>query len=342
MMQNSEIKYLISEITRELDARCDGAGKNLISRCPYCKKEGKFGIYIGKETDKKKLFMANCFSCGMSTRTLEQLLTAIGREDLILTPVANIGSGISESLFKLEDEEGIDDTLGVVRLPDFYKRQFFHPYLKSRGFIFDDYEYFPVGTTGKLNRRFLDYVIFPVMDNGDTVGYVSRYTWSKKEIDQYNRKAKYKGDFQILRFRNSRENDFVKLLYNYDAIVEGETEVVILVEGIFDVIALTRKLELYDNTRVGVVATFGKKISQTQIYKIQSKGVSTVVIGYDGDAVEAIKRTSQELSRYFHVFIADIFDPSKDWEDLSEEEIYRTFTYRIKTPVEYSITKIQQ
>lgn len=51
----------------------------------------------------------------------------------------------------------------------------------------------------------------------------------------------------------------MKLLYNYDTIIEGETDTVILVEGVFDVIALTRKLELYDNQRVAVVATFGKK-----------------------------------------------------------------------------------
>lgn len=87
------------------------------------------------------------------------------------------------------------------------------------------------------------------------------------------------------RYKNSTENEFMKLLYNYDTIIEGETDTVILVEGVFDVIALTRKLELYDNQRVAVVATFGKKISTTQIYKIQQKGVKTVVLAYDGDAV---------------------------------------------------------
>lgn len=29
--------------------------------------------------------MAHCFSCGRSTQTLEQLLTDIGRQDLIIT-----------------------------------------------------------------------------------------------------------------------------------------------------------------------------------------------------------------------------------------------------------------
>jgi DNA primase len=134
----------------------------------------------------------------------------------------------------------------------------------------------------------------------------------------------------------------VKLLYNYDAVREGETETVILCEGIFDVVALVRKLDLYDNHRIAAVATFGKKISQTQIYKLQTKGVSNIVVGYDGDAVDATKQTASELSRYFEVLIADIPNPQQDWEDLTEQEIYGVFAYRIRTPVEYSITKIQQ
>ena len=339
----SEKDYLISEISKELKAKRDGGNKNLISRCPFCKKEGKFGVYIGKETEKKKLFMAHCFSCGNSTTTLEQLLSLIDRQDLFVEKVTNLSTKLEENiLFPLEDETEIDDVLDIVELPDFYKRCFSHPYLKSRGFVYDDYEYFPVGATGRLNFRFNDYVIFPIIDNGDIVGYVSRHVWSKNEVDAHNRKAKSTNSYKILRYRNSTENDFVKLLYNYDAIVEGETDTVVIVEGIFDVIALTRKLDLYDNSRIAVVATFGKKISNTQIYKLQQKGIETVIIAYDGDAVEAIKKTATELKPYFEVMITDIIEPDKDWEDLSTNEIYHIFSYRLKTPLEYSLSKIQE
>lgn len=342
-LSGTEIKNLIEEIGHELKAKRDGGNKNLISRCPFCKKDGKFGIYIGKETGRKKPFMSHCFSCGYSTSTLEKLLETIGRMDLLVTPVSNPDAKLDTTLlFPLIEEDEIDDQLNIVELPDFYKRCFSHDYLKSRGFSYDDYEYFPVGTTGRLNFRFNDYVIFPVIDEGDVVGYVSRHTWTKREIERHNQKAKARGEYKILRFRNSTENDFTRLLYNYDSIIEGETDTVIIVEGIFDVIALTRKMELYDNREIAVVATFGKKISQTQIYKLQSKGVETVVIGYDGDAVEAIKKTSGELNRYFNVLIADIPDPEKDWEDLSYQEIYDVFAYRLKSPLEYSINKIQQ
>lgn len=341
MLSKSETDLLISEISRELGAKRDGANKNLIATCPFCSKIGKFGVYIGKETERKKLFMSNCFSCGAATYTLDQLLSTIGRPDLAVTKTAELKARLDPSLlFPLETEEEIDDILDVVELPDFYKRCFSHPYLKVRGFVYDDYEYFPIGTTGKLNFKFNDYVIFPVIDEGDIVGYVARHTLSKQEIENYNCKARTKGEYWILRFRNSTENHFVKLLYNYDAVIRHETDTVIIVEGIFDVIALTRKLELYDNTQVAVVATFGKKISQTQIFKLQSKGVETVVVGYDGDAVEAIKKTASELSPYFEVFIADIPDSDKDWEDLSSKEIYNVFAYGLKTPIEYKINKL--
>jgi DNA primase len=154
-----------------------------------------------------------------------------------------------------------------------------------------------------------------VIDEGDTVGYVARHTLSKEEIDRHNRKAKIEGGYKILRFRNSTENDFVKLLYNY--------------------------MDLYDNRQTAVVATLGKKISLVQIYKLQSKGVKTVIVAYDGNAVEATKKTANELQAYFCVKIAAIEDPEKDWEDLSEAKIRRIFEKELINPLDYSINRIQ-
>lgn len=342
-LSKHETDFLIEEISRHLGAKRDGGNKNLIARCPYCGKEGKYGIYIGKETVRKKPFMAHCFSCGRSTLTLDKLLEEIGRADLMITQTIDLLAPLDENLlFPLDTGEEIDDTLGIVELPDFYRQVYTHPYLKARGFVYDDYEQFPVGITRGLNRRFDEYVIFPVIDSDDVVGYVARHTWSKDEIDSHNRKAKRNGEYQIRRFNNSTQNDFVKLLYNYDAIIEDETDTVILVEGIFDVVALTRKLELYDNPHFVAVATFGKKVSQAQIYKLQVKGVRTVVLGFDGDAVSAIKQTATELSEYFDVFIADIADPSKDWQDLSYTEIFEIFSERLRSPLEYKLSKLQE
>lgn len=334
-------EYLIKELEIELHAKLDGGRKNLIvPTCPYCGKQGgKFGIFVGAETEKKKLFMSHCFSCGHTTKDINQLLDDIGRPDLKVEETASFSPLEVPEFFGVEEDE-IDDELEEVEMPEGYKRCYKNRYLKSRGFEFDDYDYFPVGTTRGLNFKFDDYVIFPIIDNSKVVGYVSRHIWSKADIDEYNNRAKRNGKYQIRRYNNSLDNDFIKLLYNYDTIIEDETDTVIIVEGIFDVISLTRKLDLYENNRVSVVATFGKKISDTQIYKLQSKGVRTVIIGYDSDAMEAINKAANQLNEYFDVYIAKIDSDGKDWDEMPYEDIYQTFSYNLCTPVEYKLQTI--
>nr|DAS68823.1 MAG TPA: DNA primase (bacterial type) [Caudoviricetes sp.] len=334
-------EYLIKELEIELHAKLDGGRKNLIvPTCPYCGKQGgKFGIFVGAETEKKKLFMSHCFSCGHTTKDINQLLDDIGRPDLKVEETASFNPLEVPEFFRVEEDE-IDDELEEVEMPEGYKRCYKNRYLKSRGFEFEDYDYFPVGTTRGLNFKFDDYVIFPIIDNGKVVGYVSRHIWSKADIDEYNNRAKRNGKYQIRRYNNSLENDFIKLLYNYDTVIEDETDTVIIVEGIFDVISLTRKLDLYENNRVSVVATFGKKISDTQIYKLQSKGVRTIVIGYDSDAMEAINKAANQLNEYFDVYIAKIDSDGKDWDEMPYQDIYQTFSYNLCTPVEYKLQTI--
>lgn len=344
-ISKEETKHVVDELAIELHAKKDGSGKNLIvDTCPYCGHTGgKYGIYIGKDTDRKKTFMAHCFSCGHSTTTLEQLLTDIGRMDLMVEETFDLNGDKNVNAFSFLDENDneIDDELCVVDMPEDWKRTYHNKYLNKRGFEEDDYERFPVGTTRNLNFKYDDYVIFPIIDHGDKVGYIARHTWDKQKIDEHNRKARHNGKYQILRYKNSTENDFVKLLYNYDSVIEDETDTVIIVEGVFDVIALTRKLNLYDNKQIAVVATFGKKISDTQIYKLQVKGVNTVIIGYDGDAVAAIQKTGDTLSEYFDCYVADIEDASQDFDSMDFWDVYDTFAYNLKTITEYKLNKIQ-
>lgn len=336
-------QHIIDELAYTLHARLDGSGNNLIvPECVWCgKKGGKMGIYVGPPTGRKKPFMAHCFKCGRSTYTLDQLLKEVGRTDLAVTETFDLDGGDKLNTISFMEEKELDDSLGVVELPKGYRRTYSNPYLDKRGFTEEDYEHFPAGTTRHTNFKFDDYVIFPITDGGDTVGYVGRHIWSKEDIDEHNRKAAHNGSYRIMRYRNSTENDFVKLLYNYDAVKEGETDTVILVEGVFDAIALTRKLNLYDNRRIAVVATFGKKISDVQAYKLQAKGVETVVIGYDGDASEAIKKTATKLNEFFSVFVADIPDPEKDFDSMDFWEIFDAFSTGLKTATEYKLQKIQ-
>lgn len=335
-------EHIIKELQIELKARFDGGRKNLIVPvCPYCGKAGgKYGIYVGPDTNRKQTFVAHCFSCGHTTKTLEQLLRDIGRSDLIPAKTADFTPLKIDTFVSLEEDE-IDDELAVVEMPDGWKRCYRNPYLKGRGFTFDDYDYFPVGTTRGLNFKFDDYVLFPIIDNEDIVGYIGRHIWGKEKIDEYNKRAARDHKFQIRRYNNSTENDFVKLLYNYDSVIEDGTDTVILVEGVFDCIALTRKLDLYDNHRIACCATFGKKISSAQIYKLQSKGVRTVVLGYDGDAVASINKAASTLDEYFDVYIAYIEDPDADFDSMDFWDIYDAFTMNLMTPREYKLNIVQ-
>lgn len=339
-------EYLIRELQAELHARLDGGRKNLIvPECVWCGKTGgKLGIYVGPEKNGKIFGMAHCFSCGRTCKNINRFVEEIGRSDLQVKDTAKFTPIEVPEFFNLEEDE-IDDELVVVEMPESWKRCFKNPYLKHRGFTTDDYAYFPVGTTRGLNFKFDDYVVFPIYDDGDIVGYIGRHTWSKEKIDEYNRRARLQRKYEIKRYNNSGfkegENDFVKLLYNYDSVVEDETDTVILCEGVFDVIALTRKLNLYDNHRFVPVATFGKKVSDVQIYKLQSKGVHDIIIGYDTDASDAINLAADKLNEYFdNVIIAKLVGEGKDWDDATFWDIYDTFSESLFTPIEYKLSNV--
>lgn len=260
------------ELLYDLGGKMDGSRRNiLVPNCPFCGHDGfKYGIYVGNNVGKKRFGMSNCYHCNRRFGSLKETLKALDREDLIPAETAVLDDSETDISAMLDDE--IDDDLVEITMPRGYKRCYKNSYLKSRGWEVDDYEYFPVGTNRSIEREYQDYIILEVRDEGRTVGFVARSILSKEEIDSYNSRH----HFKIRRYKNSDERDgngFAKMLYNYDAIEAGTTHSVILCEGPFDVVGLNRKLELYDNKHIVPIATFGKKISQEQMYKLQKKGV---------------------------------------------------------------------
>lgn len=325
------------ELLYDLGGKMDGSRRNiLVPNCPFCGHEGfKYGIYVGNNVGRKRFGMSNCYHCNRRFGSLKETLKALDREDLIPAETAELDDSETDISAMLVDE--IDDDLVEITMPRGYKRCYKNPYLKSRGWEVDDYEYFPVGTNRSIEREYRDYIILEVRDEGRTVGFVARSILSKEEIDSYNSRH----HFKIRRYKNSDErngNGFAKMLYNYDAIEVGTTHSVILCEGPFDVVGLNRKLELYDNKHIVPIATFGKKISQEQMYKLQKKGVEQIVIGYDNDAKETTSKIAMELDKYFDVLIADIPDGvGKDWDEMDVEDIYDVFAYNLKTVREFNL-----
>lgn len=325
------------ELLYDLGGKMDGSRRNiLVPNCPFCGHDGfKYGIYVGNNVGKKRFGMSNCYHCNRRVGSLKETLKALDREDLIPAETAVLDDSETDISAMLDDE--IDDDLVEITMPRGYKRCYKNSYLKSRGWEVDDYEYFPVGTNRSIEREYQDYIILEVRDAGRTVGFVARSILSKEEIDSYNSRH----HFKIRRYKNSDERDgngFAKMLYNYDAIEAGTTHSVILCEGPFDVVGLNRKLELYDNKHIVPIATFGKKISQEQMYKLQKKGVEQIVIGYDNDAKETTSKIAMELDKYFDVLIADIPDGvGKDWDEMDVEDIYDVFAYNLKTVREFNL-----
>ena len=135
-ISKEEKEHIIRELELELHAKMDGGRKNLIvERCPYCGKGGgRFGIYIGKETEKKKLFMSHCFKCGHTTTDPNQLFDDIGRPDLKIEEHITFTPVQIPEFFNLDEEE-VDDELVVVDMPESWKRCYKNGYLKSRGFL---------------------------------------------------------------------------------------------------------------------------------------------------------------------------------------------------------------
>ena len=132
------------------------------------------------------------------------------------------------------------------------------------------------------------------------------------------------------------------MLFGFDHIVEGETDTAILVEGAMDVINISQELDLFESTKVRAVATFGKKISLEQIFHLQSKGIKNIIVFFDTDAIDDIKRL--ELHKYFNVLIAcaddvDGYEEGMDAGDLSGAQIEQCLSLA-KKPEEFYNDKI--
>lgn len=315
------------------DSQYDGKRRNIVGTCPFCGKQDKFGISIVKDGNPWQCFSNNC--PGGSGR-IYKLLNYLGRLDLIKIEGLDT-TWLENKLEKIEYQE-LDLDLPSEDLPEGYKRVADDAYLNGRGWTDDDYFYFEAGKT--KNWLYTDYIILPIKMEDRIVGYVSRHIWSKSKIDNHNNQVKRddKG-YLILRYRNSSGNDMSKMLYGFDKVIPGVTDTVILVEGAFDVFNVTRCLDLYENDFLKCVATFGKKISEEQIYWLQEAGVRNLVILFDPDAMMNTKYKSKDLNKYFNVLVGHIEDNEKDAGDLSVDEMLDLMD-NLYTPVDFAIEKV--
>ena len=113
-------------------------------------------------------------------------------------------------------------------------------------------------------------------------------------------------------------------MFGYDDIIKGKTDTVIITEGLFDAIAVTKKLNLFADDSIRAVCTFGKKISNAQIHKLLAKEIRRVILLYDYDALKEIKHYASLLNEYFETRVAVALD-KKDIDECTLSEVIEVF-----------------
>lgn len=289
-----------------------------VADCPFCSKEQHF--YISRRT---QLFdCKRCQEHGSIYKLLRHLdkLYLLGgsavedKEQIISIRemISGVGGG--------NTAEPIRGELPVVKMPVGWRILTEGScYLRDRGVSPADCRRYNIGATAMF-QKYRNYVLIPVYDGGRVRGFVGRYAAAKVPRDR-------------LRYNNSVGTQFASLLFGYDEISSG-TVTVVLVEGIFDKIAVDKALCLDSGVEIKCACTFGKKISDNQIRKLMSKGVRNVILLYDFDAVREIKRYGMELENYFVTGIT-FTSAKKDIDECSVGEVWEVFN-GLRRPREFN------
>ena len=277
-----------------------------ISTCPFCGKQSHF--YINCTTQQ-----FDCKKCGVSGG-IYKLLKHFDKLYLLGAPTVKNYPTI-KSIREIQNDEiqnnDENKLLPEVKMPVGFKTYtYVTPYLQQRGLNLYDIKHWQFGQT-KISTRYIDYVLIPIFDEGKIRGFVGRYASKIVPDDK-------------LRYSNSLGTDFSCLLFGYDDIVEGNTDTVIITEGLFDAISVTKKLNLFADNSVRAVCTFGKKISQMQINKLLKKQIRKVILLYDYDALKEIKYYSSLLNEYFDTKVAVAFG-KKDIDECTLDEVIEVF-----------------
>jgi len=291
-----------------------------VGNCPFCKKEKHFGINFNREMGSY-----NCFKC-LNHGHLYELVKVFKLPELLgVRYIENFTLLEKRELFTntIIAEESVDFSEISISPPHYYKRIYRNNYLQKRKF---EEEHFLINSIGVCKES--DYVTFLVQEGEEIKGFVKRSTHSKEWIDAYNKRFSKK----YLRWDNSLSN-FGKLIYGYNQITPS-TKLVILVEGITSKANIDRLLNLYYDSKICCIVTFGKKITKEQILKILSIGesVEKIILLYDGDVGKVLKTTSLFLSEFVNVEVG-ILNKDKDPGDLILPELMSILD-RLKNPFE--------
>jgi hypothetical protein len=312
------------------DATPDRRGKYMWASCPNCGQK-EFTISLsdnhvcGCNRKKKCGWVGNIFS-------LAKKLGKFG----ILNIEGEVGQveKLENKLIKSKVTYDLD--LPTIKMPLGWNRVYQDEYMDSRGFT--EYERYKVGRTMIHPKLKKNYVVIAIEEEGGIKGYISRHVWGKQKIEEENKKRKERGLPEILRYING-DTDFSKLSFGYDELVQNVTKTLICVEGIFDKWNIDKLLKLHDQDLIKCNATFKCAISIEQMIKWKMKGIETLILFYDPDVINQIKRVASELQLWFNVLIAFNDNADVDAGDIDAEGLSKVFN-NLKSVSEFTSGKV--
>jgi hypothetical protein len=307
------------KIKEELNLKPFGAkgwwgNKNL--KCLKCGRGDKLGI---KFTDKGGV--VHCFYEIGEGVSIYKYLREIGRDDLILTEPK-----IRKAEFKIEDlkkEKELDLELPEKKLPRGFKRIYFDGYLDDRGFEPHQYNQFNIGISTDYLLK--GYLVFLLKQEDKVVGWVARSKMEKEWHEENLKKFKEGEEGLVLRYRNSKNTDFNKILGGFDEITEN-TEEIWIVEGIFDKSNLDNIYGLNSQEKIKCCFTFGNRVTDHHLRLLKKKtNVKKIIMLYDFGTTKQTKKHSLQLSKNFEVMIGEFKDENVDAGNADREYMDEIF-----------------
>lgn len=303
--------------------------------CPHCGKSDKFGVSFTEDGGKG---CYHCFKCDKKG-SIFSLLRAINRPDLI------IKDG-DEGEYQLDDKLSVglnimaekEDDLACPEcsMPLGFRPLTESEYLKGRGWEPWQLKAYHAGTS--IDPKLKNKITFLLYEDGKVIGYLSRSLLSKEWHKQNLADFKAGKASLVLRYDNSHETPFERVVGGIDEITE-ETDTVIIVEGIMDKAGTDRTLGLNESPYVKCCFTCGCKLSEAQMLKIYRKGVKNIILCYDPDTIQQVKSASMKLSRKFNIKIAELHG-EKDPAEMNFCEFEKVFA-NLLSPIEFYANRLQ-
>jgi hypothetical protein len=332
----------LTELLKDLKPHLDGRKKNLVINCPYCgERESSISVEEGHRFGcfrKKK-----CGEVGNIFTILRYIGKTIGYTAQGIPSLDRLETPLLDD----EDEEeasqvNVQIELPTVKMPDGWKRLWGgDPYLEERGFT--EYAKYEVGRTLVDRRVRKDYVIFILRFKGEVVGWLGRHIKPKKWIEEQNRLWKIQTGIgnKIKRYSNASGVDFGKILYGIEE-CNSRTNTIFLVEGLFDKIAVERKMDLDLYDEVKCCCTFKCAITDEQLFQIiQMPNIDTIVLLYDSDVVNEINAAAQKLESYGYNVLVGFSKTGKDPDEMNNEEFAETLE-NVRPPGNFALDFVDQ